>query len=73
MIAPAQETDIDRSGRIVIPPTLREYAGLARDCIVLGLKKYIEVWAESAWNAYLEENESRFKEAAEELGGRIVL
>ena len=32
-----------------------------------------EIWAEQAWNAYLEENEGRFKEAAEELGGRIVL
>jgi MraZ protein len=73
MIAPAQDADIDRSGRIVVPPTLREYAGLAKECIVLGLKKYIEVWAEGAWNAYLDENEGRFKEAAEELGGRIVL
>ena len=38
-----------------------------------GLKKYIEIWAEASWNAYLEENEGRFKEATEELGGRIVL
>jgi len=40
---------------------------------VLGLKKYIEIWSEASWNAYLEENEGRFKEATEELGGRIVL
>jgi len=73
MIAPAQEADIDRSGRIVVPPTLREYACLGKECIVLGLKKYIEIWAEPTWNAYLDENEGRFKEAAEELGGRIVL
>jgi len=73
MIAPAQDTDIDRSGRICVPPTLREYGGLAKECIVLGLKKYVEIWSEAGWNAYLEENEGRFKEAAEELGGRIVL
>lgn len=73
MIAPAQETDIDRAGRIVVPPTLREYAGLAKECIVLGLKKYVEIWDEATWNAYLQENESRFKEATEALGGSIIL
>lgn len=72
MIAPAQDAEIDRSGRIVVPPTLRDYAGLAKECIVLGLKNYFEIWAETSWNAYLEENEGRFKEATEELGGRIA-
>jgi MraZ protein len=73
MIAPAQETEIDRTGRIMVPQTLREYAELKKDCIVLGLKKYIEIWSESAYTAYLEETESKFKQAAEELGGRIAL
>ena len=73
MIAPAQDAEIDRSGRIVVPPTLREYAGLAKECIVLGLKKYIEIWSEASYTAYLEETESKFKQAAEELGGRIAL
>ncbi|MGA2762784.1 MAG: division/cell wall cluster transcriptional repressor MraZ [Spirochaetia bacterium] len=73
LIAPAQETEIDKAGRIVIPQTLRDYADLKKECLILGLKKYIEVWAESAYQSYLEENEARFKEAAEELGGRISL
>ena len=73
MIAPAQEMEIDKAGRIVIPPTLREYAGLQKECIILGLKKYIEIWSESAYQAYLTENEAKFREAAEELGGRIIL
>ncbi|MGA2976078.1 MAG: division/cell wall cluster transcriptional repressor MraZ [Spirochaetia bacterium] len=73
MIAPAQETEIDKSGRIVIPPTLREYADLKKDCIILGIKKYIEIWSETSYQAYLETNEAKFKEAAEKLGGRITL
>jgi MraZ protein len=73
MIAPAQETEIDRTGRIMVPQTLREYSELKKECIVLGLKKYIEIWSESAYLAYLEENESKFKEAAEELGGVVAL
>jgi MraZ protein len=73
MIAPAQETEIDKAGRIVIPQTLREYAALTKDCLILGLKKYIEIWSEAAYQTYLSENEAKFKEAAEELGGRITL
>ena len=73
MIAPAQETEIDKAGRIVIPPTLREYADLKKDCLILGLKKYMEIWSEASYQAYLEENETKFKEAAEKLGGRITL
>jgi MraZ protein len=73
MIAPAQETEIDKAGRIVIPQTLREYADLKKDCIILGLKKYMEIWSEAAYQAYLSENEAKFKEAAEELGARITL
>ena len=73
MIAPAQETEIDKAGRIVIPQTLREYADLRKDCLILGLKKYMEIWSETSYQAYLSENEAKFKEAAEELGGRITL
>lgn len=73
MIAPAQETEIDKAGRIVIPQTLREYAALQKECLILGLKKYIEIWSETAYQSYLEQNEAKFKEAAEELGGRITL
>ncbi len=73
MIAPAQETEIDKAGRIVIPQTLREYADLKKDCLILGLKKYMEIWSENAYQEYLAENEAKFKEAAEELGARITL
>ncbi|HVO38713.1 MAG TPA: division/cell wall cluster transcriptional repressor MraZ [Spirochaetia bacterium] len=73
LIAPAQEAEIDKAGRIMVPQTLREYADLRKDCLILGLKKYIEVWSEAGYQAYLEENEAKFKEAAEALGGRVAL
>jgi MraZ protein len=73
MIAPAQETEIDKAGRIVIPPTLREYSDLKKDCLILGLKKYMEIWSEASYQAYLDANEAKFKEAAEKLGARISL
>jgi MraZ protein len=73
MIAPAQEVEFDRTGRIIIAQTLREYSELKKECLVLGLKKYMEIWSVSAYQSYLDENEAKFKEAAEELGGRVIL
>ena len=71
ILAPAQELEIDRSGRISIPVTLREYADLKKECIILGMLKSIEIWDEAIYNEYWNENESRFRSAAEELGDKI--
>ena len=73
IIAPAQEAEIDRTGRIMIPPTLREFAGLRKECIILGIQTYLEVWDDASYATYLAENEKRFKEAAEEIGNKIAL
>jgi MraZ protein len=40
----ATEADIDKSGRLAIPQSLREYAGFSRDVIIMGLGRRIEVW-----------------------------
>jgi MraZ protein len=68
IVAPAQEVEIDKAGRINIPPSLREYAELKKEAVILGIKKYLEIWDEELYDAYLEENEKKFQEAAEELG-----
>lgn len=68
IIAPAQEVEIDKAGRIPIPQSLREFAALSRDCVILGIDKYIELWDADQYRGYWEENEAEFKAAAEELG-----
>lgn len=73
IVAPAQETEIDKTGRINISPTLRDYAGLTRDAVILGIKSYIEVWDEAAYREYWTDKEPEFQEAAEELGKTITL
>ena len=67
IIAPAQEVEIDKGGRLSIPQSLREYAGLEKDCIYLGLYKYVELWSEQKYEDYLKETEPDFLEAAEGL------
>ena len=72
ILAPAQEVEIDRSGRIAVPQSLRQSAGLQKDCTILGMVKYLEIWDAATYASYLEEHEGEFKEAAEELGGAIT-
>lgn len=69
ILAPAQEVEVDKLGRISIPQSLREFAGLGKECVILGIAKYVEIWDADEYRKYLEENESEFLAAAEELGG----
>ncbi|MFP4430607.1 MAG: division/cell wall cluster transcriptional repressor MraZ [Spirochaetota bacterium] len=71
IIAPAQELELDKAGRINLPPALQESAGLRRECVILGIKRYIEIWDTEEYDRYLAESEDEFQEAAEELGGLI--
>lgn len=67
LVAPAQEVEFDKSGRLSIPQSLREYAGLSKDCVLLGIDKYVELWDAEAYKNYLIETESSFLDAAEGL------
>lgn len=55
----------DKQGRVTIPPSLRTYAGLERDCIVIGANTRVEIWATAAWETYLADQEQSFAELAE--------
>ena len=57
----------DKQGRVTIPAALRDYAGLSRDCTVIGAGSRLEVWDTAAWTAYLETTEQAFAEQAEEV------
>lgn len=63
----ASDETPDKQGRITIPAPLREYAGLDRDVAVIGAGTRAEIWDQTAWNAYLEEQESAFSETDEEI------
>lgn len=57
----------DKQGRITIPATLREYAGLDRECTVIGAGERVEVWDTAAWERYLATTEQAFSDQAEEV------
>ena len=53
-VSGAVECEIDDSGRILVPPTLREHAGLQKDVVWAGLGKSAELWDLDAWRAQSE-------------------
>jgi MraZ protein len=64
--ASAEDAIPDRQGRITIPPALREYAALQRDCVVIGNNTRLEIWDSAAWVSYLAEQEDVFSQGPEE-------
>jgi MraZ protein len=56
----------DKQGRITIPPHLRIYAGLDKDCVVVGAMNRVEVWDAASWNTYATQQESEFADMNDE-------
>lgn len=63
----AVEVEIDKQGRINIPKNLMEYAGLSKECTVIGVSSRIEIWDRNSWNNFYDDTEEHYEEIAEEL------
>ena len=57
----------DKQGRVTVPSNLREYAGLSRDCTVIGAGSRVELWDTTAWDTYLASTEQAFADQSEEV------
>ena len=53
----------------MIPQALRDYSSIKRDCVILGVNKYIELWDAERYNQYLEDSAAEFENSTEELSG----
>jgi len=53
----ASDCELDVQGRILLPPTLRQAAGLERDAVVVGVLNRFEVWSPAAWDGFVRESE----------------
>jgi MraZ protein len=74
LLANAYQVEVDKVGRVLVPQTLRDFAGLNGEAVVAGQGEYFEVWTPSAWSEQLtlmqdtEANNQRF--AALNLSGK---
>ncbi len=57
LVSRAADCELDVQGRILLPPTLREAAGLGRDAVVVGVLNRFEVWAPESWDGFVKESE----------------
>ena len=65
-LASSAERTLDKQGRILIPPVLRELAGIEKDIVVTGVGNRVEIWAKDQWDKFLygdEEDEEMELEA----------
>jgi MraZ protein len=65
--AGASDDTPDKQGRVTIPPLLRTYASLTKDCIVIGAMNRIEIWDAASWQTYSDEQEQAFADLSEEI------
>lgn len=67
LLSAASDEIPDKQGRITIPAILREYAGLTKECTVIGAGNRVELWATEAWNELLASTEDEFADQAQEV------
>jgi len=48
-VAGATTCELDKQGRILVPGTLREFAGLEKDVVLTGNITRIEIWSKDKW------------------------
>ena len=60
-ISSAVELPLDKQGRILIPANLRDFAGLEKETVLVGMTQRIEIWSKERWN-------KAYQDAADKLG-----
>lgn len=67
LLAGATEVEVDRQGRVLIPPRLRAAAEITDEVVLVGLDTRMEIWARARWEAYQAEARAVFEATAEKL------
>lgn len=66
LFAEAQEVEFDGQGRVLIPASLREQAGITDSAVVSGANNVVEIWSEKRWQE-LEQATADFTQLADEV------
>ena len=68
--AGAQEGELDKQGRVMVPSTLAAHAKLGREVVVAGVYDHVEIWDRAAWRDQLHEVEGSAEHVAERLAAQ---
>ena len=64
----SHDTELDSAHRVMIPPSLMEYAGLDREVVVTGSGECLEVFDRAKYSGYSEDVLTRVPDIAAKLG-----
>lgn len=67
LLSAACDVEVDGQGRILIPQSLKDYAQIKREAVVLGILQHVEIWAKERWLDYQKKARSSFEKAASQL------
>lgn len=57
----------DGQGRVAIPQHLRDYAGIDREAVLIGVGEHLELWSKDGWRQYQERQSEQYRTLADEL------
>ena len=66
----AVEAELDKQGRVMLPPALMEHAGLEREVVIAGVRDHLEIWDREAWRKEIAEVKGGAEDASERLANR---
>ncbi|MFD4368816.1 division/cell wall cluster transcriptional repressor MraZ [Rhodococcus sp. NPDC058521] len=72
LAAGTDEQYADAQGRITLSADHRRYAGLSKECVVIGSVDFLEIWDAQAWQNYVDANEENYSQATGVSLGGIV-
>jgi MraZ protein len=68
--AQTEAVDVDRSGRALIPDRLMQFASLAHEVVLIGVRDHLELWDATRWQQYLDKHGPTFDAVAEGAFGK---
>ena len=63
----ASDAELDKQGRVLVPPALHRHAKLGREVVVAGVHDHLEIWDRGAWAAHVATVEGSADDVAERL------
>ncbi|MDR7870090.1 MAG: division/cell wall cluster transcriptional repressor MraZ [Tissierellaceae bacterium] len=63
----ASESILDKQGRVVIPPNLREHSKIDKDAVIIGVSTRLEIWSKENWESYIDEDNLSYDSIAEKM------
>ena len=67
ILSSASACNLDKQGRLSISSSLLQFAGIQKECVIIGVDDCLEIWSKERWEGYLESNEVNLAQIADEL------